>query len=328
LEEESMIRKMLTINIIMIVVLFLHYTFAFAEEPIGYVTSLKGKVLVIHAGEREKTPLGLNDPVHLGDTIQTTAHSKIQILMEDESLLNLGEKAQIIIKEHLYQPENDLRSSVYKLIRGKVRAVIGKFFSHTASRFEVETPTSIIGIRMTEFIVWVVSPELTVVITLDGEIIAKNIRPDLVCVETVSAGYESQIAKDACPTAPAKTPLEKMEEILIETEAYMPPPTQEMPFSKASLKESVQNVLSIAPPTVIAPVAGIIGMGMLGVSTPLAGGTVMGPLAAGAANLQLLSIQPGEVKSTFILPPIKPPLPPPPPVILFPLPKPPLPPPH
>ena len=181
---------MLIIAVIIVAVLGLDYTCSLAEEPIGYVTSLKGDVSVIHAGEREKTSLGLSDPVYLGDIIQTGANSKIQILMEDESLLNLGEKARITIKDHMYQPEKDLRSSIYKLIRGKVRVVVGKLFSDPASSLEVETPTSIIGIRMTEFIVWVVSPELTVVITLDGEVIAKNIRPDLVCVETVSAGYE------------------------------------------------------------------------------------------------------------------------------------------
>jgi len=301
-----MIKKIITIAMIMAVALGLHYTFVLAVEPIGYVTSLTGNVSVIHAGEEEKTSLCLNDPVYLGDTIQTGANSKIQILMEDESLLNLGEKARITIKDHLYQPEKDFRSSVYKLIRGKVRVVVGKLFSDPASNLEVETPTSIIGIRMTEFIVWVVSPELTVVITLDGEVIARNIRPDLVCVETVAAGYQSRIAKDACPTAPAKTPSEKMEEILIEKEAYMPPPAHEMLSSMSSLKESVQNVLRIAP------IVGILGTGIREAATTLKGRTVTGSLNEAAANIQLLNIQPGEVKSTFTLPPLKPP----PPLIL------------
>lgn len=304
-----MIRKMVTIAMIVALVLGLHYALAQAKEPIGYITSLKGDVSVTRSGEREKNALVLNDPVYLGDTIYTTARSKVQILMEDDSLLNLGEKARITIREHIYQPEKDLRGSVYKLVRGKVRVVVGKLFSDPDSRLEVETPTSIIGIRMTEFIVHIVSPELTVVITLDGEVIARNIRPDLVCVETVAAGYESRIAKDACPTTPAKTPAEKMEEILLETEAYMPPPTEEMPFSTESLHESVQNAIALAP------AIGILGVGMMGVVTPLEGGTILGPLIAEAANLQLLYIQPGEVQ-TFTLPPVVPPLPPPVPIIL------------
>ena len=92
-----------------------------------------------------------------------------------------------------------------------------------------------------------------------------------------------------------------MEEILIETEAYMPPPAQEMPFSTASLKESVQNVLRIAPATILLPVV-----------TPLVKRTF-------PENLQLLYLEPGEVKSTFTLPPVKPPSPPPLPVLLVPL---------
>jgi hypothetical protein len=287
-------KKMLTTVIIVIVFWCSHYVFA--GEPIGHVTSLKGEVSVIHTGEQEKNNLELNDPVYIGDTIQTAPRSKVQILMEDDSLLNLGEKAQITISKHMYQPEEDLRSSIYKLIRGKLRVVVGKIFSAADSSLEVETPTSIIGIRMTEFIVWVVSPELTVVITLDGEIVAKNIRPDLICAETVAKGYESQIAKDVCPTAPAKSPIEKMEEILLETEAYIFPPVKEMPFSTASLNDSVQNVLTTAP------VAGILGTGMIGAATTLKGGTILGPLTEEAHNIQLLNIQAGEVASTFAVP--------------------------
>jgi len=104
---------------------------------------------------------------------------------------------------------------------------------------------------------------------------------------------------------------------LLETEAYMPPPAQEMPISTKSLNESVRNAL------VVAPVAGILGTGMIGVVTTLEGGTILGPLTAGVANIQLLNIQPGEVRTIPVLPIT------PPPIVYVPLllPKPP-PPPH
>jgi len=312
-----MIRKILTTVVIVILALVSHHASAFAGGAIGYVTSLKGEVSIIRAGEHEENTLAINGAINLGDTILTAARSKTQILMEDDSLLNLGENTRITIKEHMYQPENDFRGSVYKLIRGKIRVVVGRLFSDANSHLKVETPTSIIGIRMTEYIVHVVSPELTVVITIDGEVIAKNIRADLVCEEVVVKGYESKIAKDTCPTAPSRTPVEKMEEILLETEAYMPPPAQEMPISTKSLNESVRNAL------VVAPVVGILGTGLMGAVTTLEGGTILGPLTAGAANIQLLNIQPGEVRTIPVLPVT------PPPIVYVPLllPKPP-PPPH
>jgi len=312
-----MIKKMFTISMILIVVLCAPYTFALTGEPIGQVTSLKGEVSVIHAGEQVKNTLELNDPVYPGDTIQTATESKIQILTEDDSLLNLGEKAQITIKEHIYQPEKDLRSSVYKLIRGKVRVVVGKLFGDPDSGLEVETPTSVIGIRMTEFIIWVVSPELTIVITIKGEVVARNIRSDLVCSETVPEGYESHIAKDACPTAPAKSPTEKMEEILLETATYMPAPAYEMFASRESLKESVRTALTIAPIVLLARGTGILGTGMMGTAASVAGGTIIGPLTAGASTIQTLSLQAGEVKSNLNLPSIT--LPPISPIIFVPI---------
>jgi hypothetical protein len=307
------------VNMLLIFVVLFPLPLAYGEEPIGYVTALIGTASLTHAGEQAKTSLALNDPVYFSDTIETAALSKIQILMEDESVINLGENAQITITKHLYQPARNLRSSVYKLLRGKVRVVVGKLFSDPKSGVEVETPTSVIGIRMTEFMVHVVSPELTIVITLEGEVTARNIRPDLVCVEKVAQGFASRIARDACPTPPIKTPSEKMEEILRETEAYLPYPSKEMPFITESLNKSVQNALAVAP------LASILGVGLKGTATPLLGKTAVDPLATGATNLQLQEIQPGEVSSTFPLPPVIPPLPPLPllPVILPPPPPPP-----
>jgi hypothetical protein len=310
-----MIKKIFALLMILIVALCAPYAFALTGEPIGQITSLKGEVSAIHAGESKKSALELNAPVHLGDTIQTAASSKVQILMEDDSLLNLGEKASIILKDHIYQPEKNLRDSVYKLIRGKVRVVVGKLFSDPDSDLEVETPTSVIGIRMTEFIVWVVSPELTIVITLKGAVIARNIRSDLICSETVHEGYESQIARDACPTATEKSPTEKMEDILLETATYMPAPAYEMFASRESLKESVRTALTIAPAVLLARSTGLLGTGMMGTAPPVAGGAIIGPLTANASTIQTLSLQAGEANLNIKLPTI----PPIPPIIVVPV---------
>jgi hypothetical protein len=321
-----MIHKVFSIAMIIIMGSGFYCTSVLAEDPIGHVTALTGEAFVTHSGGNERTALELSGPVYRGDTIQTSGESKLQIMMEDDSLLNLGERSQLTIKKHLYQPAQNLRDAVYKLVRGKVRVVVGKFFSDPGSRLEVETPTSVAGVRMTEFVVWVVSPELTIVIVLDGEIATKNIRVDLVCREAIVAGYQSQIAKDTCPTAPTETPVERMEEILLETEAYLSPSDREMPFSTASLKGSVAVALSAVPATMfLASASGILDTGMMGV---LAGGDVLSALDG--TDTQLNVIQPGEVTSPFSLPPVITPIPPEvilpvivPVILLWPLPPPP-----
>ena len=316
-----MIKKMFTTIIVLGMVLLAHQGTAIAGNPSGYVTSIEGGAHVVRSGESEKKSLDLNDPVYLGDTVQTAEKSYLQILMDDDSVLNLGEKAQITIKEHIYEPTKDLRRSLYKLIRGKLRVVVGKLFSRSTSRLEVETPTSVIGIRMTEFIVWVVSPDLTIVITIDGEVVAKNIRPDLVCSERVAGGYELEIAKNRCPTVPKETPAERIEEILLETDLYMPPPHQEMPSNTGMLNDSVKNIMSVAPAALLARTIDTLGTGMMGVARPRQSKIITDPLVATAANGQLFYIEPGEV-NTPSLPPL---LPPPviPPILLLPLPPPP-----
>ena len=174
---------------------------------------------------------------------------------------------------------------------------------------------------MTEFIVWVVSPDLTIVITIDGEVVAKNIRPDLACSETVVQGYELEIGKDQCPTVPKESPGERIEEILLETDFYLPPPHQEMPSNTAMLNDTVANIMSVAPAALFARTIDTLGTGLMGIARPRQAKMITDPLVATAANAQLFYIEPGEVNTPTLPPLFSPPVIPP--VLLLPLPPPP-----
>jgi hypothetical protein len=212
-------------------------------QPIGKVTTLTGAVEVRHQGETEWAALKLNDSISFMDTVRTQENSRTQILMEDDSLLNLGEGAELTIREHIYQPDRDRRSSLFSLASGKIRVLVGKVFASEDSSFGVETPTSVIGIRLTQFIVWVASPELTTVVTLDGEVLAKNIRPDLICEEIVAKNYSSQIARDACPTLPEQLPAEEMERILLDTDVRPAPPGGDLPLASQGVQNAIADGL-------------------------------------------------------------------------------------
>ena len=169
---------------------------------------------------------------------------------------------------------------------------------------------------MTEFIVWVVSPELTIVITLEGEVVAQNIDPALICSESVTEGYQSEIGKDACPSTPVLTQVDRMEEILRETEFYLQPPTGELSLSRALLNQTAAQAVGITPAVALASVAGILEAGMLGRDAALEVEALLGALSSTGAAIQLYILQPGENTTFPLLRPITPPplpLPPPPP---------------
>jgi len=205
------------------------------EKQVGKVISMKGEVLIVHKDEAKGIKVKVSDAVYQYDTIQTLKDSRVQILMEDDSLINLGENAKIYLKEYIYTPEENRRSSTLDLLSGKARFIVGKIFTARDSKFQVNTPTSVIGVRDTYFIVWVVSPELTTVITMDGAVVAKNVSETLVCESVVGKNYSCQITSLKCPTTPTIIPTEEMEKILMDTKLSPTPPEREI---SATIKDS------------------------------------------------------------------------------------------
>jgi hypothetical protein len=80
--------------------------------------------------------------VELNDTVVTAASSKIKMLFIDDSVLTLGEKTRMKVQEYVHSKETRGKS-VFNLIDGKMRSVVGK------TKFEVHTPTVVAAARGT-----------------------------------------------------------------------------------------------------------------------------------------------------------------------------------
>lgn len=127
------------------------------ESPpgdIGIFTAVEGQVSVTHSGTADALPAKLHDDVRFLDIIETDRESRSKALLNDDSILTVGEHSRVEITEHVYDPRRDARTVVVNLVRGKVRALVSKVFTGTGSKFEVHTPTSVAAARGTYFVVW------------------------------------------------------------------------------------------------------------------------------------------------------------------------------
>jgi len=115
-------------------------------EPIGSITAIEGEVWVDHGGDKASYPAMLDDSIYLYDHIQTEMASRVQILFEDESLLNLAENTIIRITQHIYSPEENRRSVVIQVLMGRVRGLMGRYFTGPGSRYIISTPTDTIAV--------------------------------------------------------------------------------------------------------------------------------------------------------------------------------------
>jgi len=197
-------------------------------ESIGEVSSFYGDVNILHQGEPDWAAAELGLEIFQYDTIKTAIKSKTRITFEDGSLLNLSENTQMEIKEHIYTPEEERRTSFFSMARGKVR-VFCQRFAGKGSRFHVETPTAVIGIRGTKFIIWVVSNELTTVICLEDEVFVRNADDKVPGEVIIKENQMTKVGLGVPPVAATIAPEELRHQLEIDTSAFKIPPSSAHP---------------------------------------------------------------------------------------------------
>jgi hypothetical protein len=112
----------------------------FAKDEVGSVIALKGKAMIDR--DRKSIEAKVKDGILLNDIVSTLQASRVKMFFIDDSVLTLGEKTKVSIKEFVYSKEKG-GTSIINLIDGKLRAVVGK------TNFEVHTPTAVAAARGT-----------------------------------------------------------------------------------------------------------------------------------------------------------------------------------
>jgi len=113
---------------------------AWAGDDIGSVVAVRGKAAI---GRNGKTfDAKVKDGILLSDTVSTREASRAKMLFIDDSVLTLGEKSTVVIREFISGKDKGNRA-LFNLIDGKMRSVVGR------AGFEVRTPTAAAAARGT-----------------------------------------------------------------------------------------------------------------------------------------------------------------------------------
>ena len=170
------------------------------EDEIGVFTAVLGAVTVAHPGVARLQPVKLHDEVLFKDVIETHRESRTKAFFEDDSVLTVGENSLVEITEHIYDPDQNRRSMVVKLMQGKLRALVSKVFKGAGSKFEIHTPTAVAAARGTYFVVWT-EHDTTGIVN-----IGESGRVDFTAggtTVTVAPGQYSVVGPGGLPTSPA-----------------------------------------------------------------------------------------------------------------------------
>ena len=136
-------------------------------ERIGTVLVVEGVAEVRAQGGTTWEQLRFRDAIFLNDTVRTGEESKVKILLQDDSIMTLGERSQMQFTAFLVTPQR--RRSVVNLLLGKLRVLTTRFFGG-GSRTEIHTANTVVGVRGSEGITeYQAAVRKTTVLPLSGE---------------------------------------------------------------------------------------------------------------------------------------------------------------
>ena len=121
------------------------------EPPIGKIKTCKGDVVIIRSGEEIAIKTG--DKLCRNDIIETGADSSVGIIFEDNTILSLGPKSEMVIDEYVFAPQEGMLSMIARMLKGTACYLSGIIGRQSPESVKFQTPDATIGIRGTKFLV-------------------------------------------------------------------------------------------------------------------------------------------------------------------------------
>jgi hypothetical protein len=124
---------------------------AAAADEVGRVKVVKGSVSIERGGGRVPATVGL--PVQEGDVVVTGRDGSAGVTFSDDSLLSVGPDSTLAIDRFAFDSTTHAGRFDTSLRQGTLSAVSGKIAKQSPDAMKVRTPSTILGVRGTEFVV-------------------------------------------------------------------------------------------------------------------------------------------------------------------------------
>ncbi len=153
-----------------------------APLVVGKVVAVRGNATIERSGSTYQARV--KSAIEANDAFRTGAASRAKLLFVDDSVLTLGENTRMSIREFIHE-KGKTGKSVFNLIDGKMRSVVGK------TRFEVQTPTAVAAARGTIIYFEVgkfKNQDFTKVLCLEGKVDVKSFNKAIPGTVTLTPG--------------------------------------------------------------------------------------------------------------------------------------------
>lgn len=131
--------------------LALGLAFTSASAEVGQIKVAKGQVSVERKGQVLPGQVGLH--LEAADVLRTGADSSVGITMRDNSLLSAGPNSILALERFEFDATTSQGRFDSQLRRGTLAVVSGRIAKQSPEAMTVRTPSAVLGVRGTEFVV-------------------------------------------------------------------------------------------------------------------------------------------------------------------------------
>lgn len=111
----------------------------------------KGAVSIEREGKRMAA--GVGTPVMVADRVRTGADGSVGVTLRDNTLLSAGPNSLIVVDKFAYDNTSQEGNISVSIRKGTLSVASGKIAKRTSESVDFHTPTSILGVRGTEFVI-------------------------------------------------------------------------------------------------------------------------------------------------------------------------------
>lgn len=173
------------------------------SQAAGHITALVPQDTVVR--ENQAIPAARDMALRWLDVVKTDSAGRVRIELADGSVLSLSSDAQLQIVRH----DTRRQETTLELLYGRLLAS-AKHIGKPNGRFEVVTPTAVVGVVGTSFGVKT-DPNSTDVLCKEGEVRVRNADPNVVGEVVVPAGQFTHVERGKPPSPPATASPERIQ---------------------------------------------------------------------------------------------------------------------
>ena len=122
-----------------------------ARADVGQIKVATGQVFVDRKGQSLPGRVGL--VLEADDVLRTGADGSVGITMRDNSLLSAGPNSILSLERFEFEPTTSAGRFDARLQRGTLAVVSGRIAKKSPQAMTVRTPSAVLGVRGTEFVV-------------------------------------------------------------------------------------------------------------------------------------------------------------------------------